>query len=109
MPRGGARPGAGRKRGGLDRPAKELRSAAAKHGFKLVEALAKLALDKNTPPASIVSAANAVLDRGFGKPAQEVRHSGAVGNYNLEALPSDELHALAAILRKASDGHGDTD
>src|SRR6476646_474893 len=37
-----------------------------------IKALGEIVKDKNTPPAARVSAATAILDRAYGKPAQTV-------------------------------------
>src|SRR6476659_4643436 len=39
---------------------------------KAIEALGEIMRDKNAPPAARVSAATAILDRAYGKPAQTV-------------------------------------
>jgi hypothetical protein len=51
--------------------------------------------DKNAPPAARVSAANAILDRGYGKPAQSVD----LTSRNVYAEMSDE--DLIAIIQQS--------
>jgi hypothetical protein len=51
-----------------------------------IETLATIMRDKNAPPAARVSAANAILDRGYGKPAQSVD----LTSRNVSANMSDE-------------------
>jgi hypothetical protein len=51
--------------------------------------------DKNAPPAARVSAANAILDRGYGKPAQSVD----LTSRNVSAEMSDE--DLLAIIQQS--------
>lgn len=72
MERGGARPGAGRRKGSLNKLTADVKALAAKHGPDAIEALVDIAADVDQPAAARVSAANALLDRGFGKPAQAV-------------------------------------
>jgi hypothetical protein len=63
-----------------------------------LETLEKICLDPNAPPAARVSAATAILDRGFGKPHQSVHHTG-------EVSPSSMTDAeLAAIASSGGDG-----
>jgi hypothetical protein len=71
MPKGGARPGAGRKPG--ERPAyrKEIAERAQAHAAVALAALVEVATNAESDSAR-VSAAVALLDRGFGKPAQAV-------------------------------------
>lgn len=72
MPRG-SKPGerrGGRKPGTVNRNTSEMRKLAQKYGVEAIEALAT-ALRSNDPKISIM-AANALLDRGYGKPAQTI-------------------------------------
>ena len=79
MPRGGARPGAGRRKGASDKVKADVRALAAEYGAAAVRALADIATASDQPAAARVSAANALLDRGFGKPPQAVELTGAAG------------------------------
>ena len=48
----------------------EIRSLARAHTEKAINVLVGVMRQKKAPPAARVSAANALLDRGWGKPAQ---------------------------------------
>ena len=48
----------------------EIRSLARSHTASAIKALAGIMNEKKAPPAARVSAANALLDRGWGKAAQ---------------------------------------
>jgi hypothetical protein len=62
----------------------EVREAARLHG---AEALAKLVeLMRGDDPRVAQAAANALLDRGFGKPAQSMEVTGAEGSALLSGL-----------------------
>ena len=50
----------------------EVRSAARAYTMSMLRVLVSIAQDKLAPPAPRVSAATAVLDRGWGKPDQQV-------------------------------------
>jgi hypothetical protein len=80
--RGGARPGAGRKRGRPDRATaveKEgLEERARRHTDVALRTLVAIATKGKSEPAR-VTAATALLDRGYGKPRQAVEHSGEGG------------------------------
>lgn len=67
MPRGGARPGSGPKPGSVGKAKKLLIEQAKKAGPKMLAVLEEIALDPTKPPAARVSAAQTVLDRGFGR------------------------------------------
>jgi hypothetical protein len=66
--RGGARPGAGRKPGKVSAAKKTIMSAAAEHGATALRVLVEVATDPGAPASARISAANALLDRGYGKP-----------------------------------------
>jgi hypothetical protein len=89
MARGGKREGAGRKKGSKDRrprsspviiaPAEEkrqLREAARQFTDDALETLAAICSDGQSEAAR-VSAASALLDRGYGKPTQQLETEAA--------------------------------
>lgn len=49
---------------------RSLRELAREHTVEAIETLIAIAQDKSAPAAARVSAASAVLDRGYGRPAQ---------------------------------------
>src|SRR4051812_43432838 len=51
---------------------KELRDLARQHMPQAIETLAALMSDRLVAPAARIAAANSLLDRGYGKPVQEV-------------------------------------
>lgn len=70
---GGKREGAGRKAGIPNKLTRSMKEKAAEHGDV---ALAKLVeLVKSTEEAIALKAANDLLDRGYGKPSQEVNNT----------------------------------
>jgi hypothetical protein len=52
----------------------EIRSLARSHTRSAIKALAGIMQCKDATPAARVSAANAILDRGWGKPPQAVQN-----------------------------------
>jgi hypothetical protein len=81
MPRGGARPGAGRPAGSENHDTAQARRAlsdlAAGHVEVALGALAHIAA-KGRSEAARVSAACAILDRAYGRPRQAVEVAGMV-------------------------------
>ena len=73
---GGKRPGAGRPPGKVGAAKRNLADLAKGHAEAAMKTLVDIAKDRQAPPAARVSAATAILDRGFGKPAQAM----TVGN-----------------------------
>lgn len=76
--RGGRRQGAGRPKGRKDAKTIEIEAAAKKYGGDALKALADVAQHSANDSAR-VSAAVALLDRGYGKSKQAVEHSGEGG------------------------------
>lgn len=76
--RGGKRPGAGRKKGKVSQAKRAIAEMAKVHAEAALETLADIA-SKGESEAARVSAANAILDRAYGKPPQAVQHTGKDG------------------------------
>lgn len=79
MARGGARPGAGRRKGSANKATVVVRDAAQAFTEDALSTLSKIMKDDEAPAAARVAAANALLDRGHGKPKQSVEASGPEG------------------------------
>jgi|GEM_PF-398557 len=73
--RGGAQPGAGRKKGIVSAAKLDLKEKAQEYGERALQVLIEVAESGDTSSAR-VSAANALLDRGYGRPLQEMKHNG---------------------------------
>lgn len=99
--RGGKRDGAGRPTGARSRATKaqkaSLSELARKHTSTALGALVSIASGGESESAR-VAAANAILDRAYGKPTQAHEHKGAVGTYDLTKMSDEELDRLEAIL-----------
>lgn len=72
---GGKRPGAGRKPGRVAKAKLDIAERAKTHGNTALAVLVEVATDAEQPAAARVSAANALLDRGYGRPMQAVDHT----------------------------------
>lgn len=70
MARGGARPGAGRRKGVQNKATVIVKVAAQAFTADALDTLAEIMKDEDQPAAARVAAANALLDRGHGKPKQ---------------------------------------
>lgn len=84
--RGGKREGAGRPKGARDKLTREagatLSEMARAHTDDALKTLAQIAVSGESEAAR-VSAANALLDRGYGKPSQSVDLSNSDNSLNL--------------------------
>lgn len=72
MARGGARPGAGRRKGAQNKATVIVKDAAQAFTADALDTLAEIMKDEDQPAAARVAAANALLDRGHGKPKQSL-------------------------------------
>ena len=68
---GGARPGAGRPKGAVNRATADIRAAAQVYTEDALATLAQI-MKAGESEAARVAAANTILDRGFGKPRQSM-------------------------------------
>jgi precorrin-6B methylase 1 len=84
--RGGARPGAGRPKGVPNKATASIREAAREYTEQALLTLAEVMADEEQPAAARVSAANALLDRGYGKPSQSVDVTGDMTFKGLEVV-----------------------
>ena len=72
MARGGKREGAGRPPGATTKVGIELKEAAQAYTTQALSVLASIMNTMTEPASARVSAANAILDRAHGKPAQAI-------------------------------------
>lgn len=70
--RGGARPGAGRKKGAVSQAKRDIAEMAKEHAEAALNVLVTIANSAKASDAARVAAANAILDRGYGKARQSV-------------------------------------
>jgi 2-keto-4-pentenoate hydratase len=77
-----------------------LRDMARSHTDKAIKALVKVMSDEASTDAAVIGAAVALLDRGWGKPAQSVEITGAEGGpietLDVGKAPADVLRWIAA-------------
>lgn len=89
----------------------EVRELAQSYAPDAFETLAAVVRDTTCSPAARVAAATALLDRGYGKPVQQIQQLDSQGNpadpitINILAaaadrLSTDELEVLSALFRK---------
>ena len=64
--------------GGRPKVIGEIRDLARAHTTEAIETLVAILLNTKVPPAARVSAANAILDRGWGKPTQDMNVGGGM-------------------------------
>jgi hypothetical protein len=89
----------GRTPGTPNKATADIRAAAALHGTAALEALAEIAAGVENPPAARVSAAVALLDRGYGRPAQAVELTGKDGGpvAQTNVTPSELASAVRSV------------
>jgi Family of unknown function (DUF5681) len=72
--------------GGRPKVVAEIKELARKHTGKAIETLVSIMANPKAAPAARVSAANALLDRGYGRPAQHI--TGDVAASYVARLPT---------------------
>jgi hypothetical protein len=93
---------------------KEVRALAQSYSVAAIETLAAIMKNGRTPAAVRVAAAQALLDRGYGKPVQAVEHAGPSGERlfqpeELRTITDAQLARLVAVardIRAELDGNG---
>jgi hypothetical protein len=73
--------------GGRPKAVAEVQELARQHTTDAVETLVSIMTNPKSAPAARVSAANALLDRGYGKPPQHQHITGADGPQYVVRLP----------------------
>lgn len=113
MPHGGKREGAGRPKGKpnastLKRQAR-IRDLAKEYATVAIEALADI-LQNGESDAARVSAANSILDRGFGKPVQSMEVTNPDGSLapQIDASKLDTATLTALIAAKVDNDEATT-
>ena len=71
---GGFQKGVSGNPGGRPKVVEEVQELARQHTTEAVQTLVAIMTDVDQPAPARVSAANAILDRGFGKPPQSLNH-----------------------------------
>jgi hypothetical protein len=112
--RGGSRPGAGRPQGGKSRATKQAKATlselARAHTATALGVLVDVA-KKGESESARVAAANAILDRAYGKPSQSHQHSGPNGGpiptVDLTNMSDDDLNLLEALFGPLAGSAGD--
>lgn len=93
------RRGPGRPKGSLNKLTAEVRELAAGYGPAVIRRLYDIVNDDEQPTAARVSAANVILDRGFGRPAQAVELTGRDGGpVETVRMSKAEFRAIALEL-----------
>lgn len=112
--RGGKRPGAGRKPGSKHRATIEqkatLSDLARQHTTVALQALVTVATKSESDSAK-VAAANAILDRAYGKPTQSHEHTGRNGGpistVDLTKATDEQIAALEDLFGPLAAASGD--
>lgn len=112
--RGGKRQGAGRPKGGVSRATRTqkatLSDLARAHTATALNTLVAVA-KKGESESARVAAANAILDRAYGKPTQAHQHSGPGGGpiptVDLTNMSPDDLDRLEALFGPLAGAAGD--
>ena len=87
--------------GGRPKALIEVQDLARQHSPSAIATLAKIMEDDKAPPAARIAAAQAILDRSYGRPPQAVKISGdEEAPLQMKHTATEELLAELARLRK---------
>ena len=78
--------------GGRPKVLGDVQELARQQSPQAIDALAKIMSDEKAPPAARVAAANALLDRGYGKPTQPI--SKTLVKADPSTMSDEELAAI---------------
>jgi hypothetical protein len=92
------KPGQSGNPGGRPAGVKEVMDLARSYSTDAIEGLAAIAKDKEKPAQARVAAWNALLDRGYGKPAQSLE---VTPGRPLDGLDDSELATTLEAIRAA--------
>jgi hypothetical protein len=87
-------PGQSGNPGGRPKVVGEVRESARQHTIEAINTLVSIMQDQKAPPAARVLAANSILDRGYGKPAQTI--DAHMNRGSIQEMSDAELTAIAA-------------
>ena len=92
----------GRQKGSKNLSTRDMRAKAQAYGDDMIEVLVKIAKNGKLPPHDRITAAEKVLDRGYGKPAQQVKvQSNGAGRFDWDKVPIEKLREVHETLRLA--------
>ena len=80
---------------------REARAKAQGLGDEMLNVLAEIARNTKLPPHDRIAAADKVLDRGYGKPAQQVKAQVTSGRFDWDKVPIEKLRQVHETLRLA--------
>ena len=75
----------------------DIRAYARQHTETAIKTLVSIAACSKSPPAARVAASSALLDRGWGKAAQYIEHSGEVAVERIERVIVDDRPAAVSV------------
>jgi hypothetical protein len=84
------KPGQSGNPNGRPRVLADVQNAAREHSAEALETLAQIMCDPKAPAAARISAASALLDRGYGKPSQAIEATNTNVIYTVSDQPMSE-------------------
>ena len=93
------RPGQSGNPNGRPRVVADVQNAAREHSTEAIKTLAQIMCDPKAPAAARISAASALLDRGYGKPVQTVDANNTNVNYVVSDRPMTEEEWVEHVTR----------
>ncbi len=92
----------GRPKGAINLSTRELKAKAQGMGDDVLDGLFAMFKDGKLPPEVRIKAGKEILDRGYGKPAQQIKAStDSSQRYDWSKVPIEKARMVADVLRLA--------
>src|SRR6478752_2289478 len=98
------KPGQSGNPGGRPKGLRDVIELARLHTPAAIESLVRIMSSEKSPPAAVVAASVALLDRGWGKPMQSNEHSGKDGAPLMPTLSVTLTHVGGGNINETGDG-----
>lgn len=96
----------GRKKGTPNKTTSEVMQYARQYTEDAITALVNVLKSDESPPQAKVSAANALLDRAYGKPSQHVKNEAVeptpIDSIDFESLTDEQLKTITKLPTKST-------
>lgn len=101
-PSGGRKDGQPRRKPAPYKRRVDVKALAREYGHEAINTLRLIMQNKKYPPATRVSAATALLDRGYGKPLQTIDMTAILGAFDLTRLSDEQLEQWQELVSEAA-------
>ncbi len=80
---------------------REAKAKAQGYADEVLDIYIQIARDKTQPPDARIKAGDRILDRAYGKPAQQIKTTDSSNRYDWSKVPIEKARMVADVLRLA--------